>query len=37
MLPDCPLTELDCSLITTEPALSGSGTFWLVAPEITML
>src|SRR5438105_7214060 len=25
MVPDWPLTELDCSLMTTEPALSGSG------------
>src|SRR5712691_426543 len=37
MLPDWPLAELDCWLITTDPALSGSWIVWLVAPEITML
>src|SRR5712691_2906687 len=32
MLPDCPLTELDCSLITTVPALSGRTIVWFGAP-----
>src|SRR3989441_4895698 len=36
MPPDWPFTELDCSLITTEPALAGSWMVWLVAPEIVM-
>ena len=36
IVPDWPLTELDCSLITTDPALSGSWTVWLVAPETSM-
>src|SRR5437016_13451131 len=32
MLPDCPLTELDCSLITTVPALDGRTIVWFGAP-----
>src|SRR5438445_1514613 len=36
MLPDCPLTELDCSLITTMPALSGRTTVWFGAPVTLM-
>ena len=36
MLPDCPLTELDCSLITTVPALSGRTIVWFGAP-VTMM
>src|SRR2546421_12905490 len=36
MLPDCPLTELDCSLITTVPALSGRTIVWFGAPVTVM-
>src|SRR6266849_159736 len=36
MLPDCPLTELDCSLITTVPALGGTTIVWFGAP-VTMM
>src|SRR2546429_1540044 len=36
MLPDCPFTELDCSLITTVPAFSGRTTVWFGAP-VTMM
>src|SRR5437588_8900517 len=32
MLPDCPLTELDCSLITTVPILDGRTIVWFGAP-----
>src|SRR5256886_17112215 len=32
MLPDCPLTELDCSLITTVPMLDGRTIVWFGAP-----
>src|SRR5207245_4856878 len=28
MLPDCPLSELNCSLITTVPALPGRTIVW---------
>src|SRR3989442_9836306 len=37
MVPDWPLTELDCSLMMTAPALRGSWIAWLVAPETSML
>src|SRR2546421_12990481 len=37
IVPDWPLTELDCSLITTDPALTGSWIVWLVAPETSMV
>src|SRR4051794_15043905 len=33
--PDWSFIEGDCSLITTDPAFSGSWTVWPVAPEIT--
>src|SRR5216683_6168747 len=36
MLPDCPLTVLDCSLITSVPALSGRTIVWLGAPVTVM-
>src|SRR5205807_1984715 len=36
MLPDCPLTELDCSLITTVPALSGRAIVWFGASVTVM-
>src|SRR5437867_5324327 len=36
MLPDCPLIEADCSLITTVPALSGRGIVWFGAPVTVM-
>src|SRR5437764_2568014 len=32
MLPDCPLTELDCSLITTVPILDGRTIVWFGDP-----
>src|SRR5438270_993599 len=32
MLPDCPLTELDCSLITTVPILDGRTIVWFCDP-----
>src|SRR2546425_4280135 len=36
MLPDGPLTELDCSLITTVPALSGRTIVWFGAAVTVM-
>src|SRR2546430_3727286 len=36
MLPDCPLNELDCSLMTTVPAFSGRTTVWFGAPITVM-
>src|SRR3989441_1057337 len=36
MLPDCPLTELDCSLITTVPALLGRTIVWFGASVTVM-
>ena len=36
IVPDWPLTELDCSLIVTLPASRGSWIVWLVAPETSM-
>src|SRR4029077_20311104 len=36
MVPDCPLSELDCSLIITVPALSGRPIVWFGAVDTLM-